>query len=209
LKEQLGSIVDFRLFRMRKIIVSEFVSLDGVMQAPGGADEDREGGFDQGGWYLPYWHDDIGAHILSSMHASDAMLLGRKTYQIHAPAFSSMPAGDPIADHMNNTPKYVVSTTVSSAEWKNSTLIEDNVVEAVRKLKQMPGKNISIDGSSVLVHTLARHDLIDEYSLLVSSVVVGKGKRLFPDGHNITLKPIESKTFASGVVLLRYQPDKK
>jgi len=145
---------------MRKLIVAEFVSFDGVMQAPGGADEDTEGGFTHGGWTWPYWHDDIGAHFFQSMSQCDAFLLGRKTWQIHGGAFEPMAVGDPFGDLMNNMQKYVVSTTLkSTTEWRNSTLINQNVVEEVRKLKDQPGKNIYVDGSSVLVHTLAQHDL--------------------------------------------------
>ncbi len=145
---------------MRTIVVSEFVSLDGVMQAPGGKDEDTEGGFAYGGWTWPYWHDEIGAHFAQVMSESDAMLLGRKTWQIHGGAFEPMAEGDPFGDVMNAMAKYVVSTTLTSAAaWRNSTLISGDVVEQVRALKAQPGKNIVIDGSSVLVHTLARHDL--------------------------------------------------
>ena len=130
---------------MRKIVVSEFVSLDGVMQAPGGADEDTEGGFVHGSWTMPYWHDDIGTHFFEAMGQSDTLLLGRKTWQIHGGAFDPMPAGDVFGDLMNTIPKYVVSTTLTSAAaWRNSTLIKHNVVEEVRALKAQPGKNIAI-----------------------------------------------------------------
>jgi dihydrofolate reductase len=192
---------------MRKIVVAEFMSLDGVMQAPGGETEDTEGGFTHGGWTMPYWHDDIGAHFMQAMEETDTFLLGRKTWQIHGGAFEPMPAGDPFGDVMNSKKKYVVSTTLTSADaWRNSTLISSNVIEAVRTLKQQPGKNIYIDGSSVLVHALAPHGLIDEYSLLVYPVVLGSGKRVFPDGVHIPLKLVESQPFPSGVVLMRYQP---
>ena len=150
---------------MRELIVAEFITLDGVIQAPGGADEDTEGGFQHGGWTRPYWHDDIGAHFFQAMTQADALLLGRKTWQIHGGAFEPMPAGDPFGDVMNGIAKYVVSTTLKSASaWRNSTLISSNVAEAVRKLKQQPGKNILIDGSSVLIHTLVQENLVDEYS---------------------------------------------
>jgi dihydrofolate reductase len=195
---------------MRKITVSEFVSLDGVMQAPGGADEDTEGGFAYGGWTGPYWHDDIGAHFLQEITQCDTLLLGRKTWQTHAAAFEPMPAGDPFADVLNNLRKYVISTTLKSADaWRNSTIISENVVDEVRKLKAQPGKDIYVDGSSVLVHTLARNDLVDEYSLLVFPILLGSGKQIFPDRFRTDLKLIETKSFPSGVVLLRYQPDKK
>jgi dihydrofolate reductase len=193
--------------RMRKIVVSEFVSLDGVIQAPGGAEEDTEGGFTHGGWTGPYWHDDMGAYFFEAMSQSDALLLGRKTWQIHGGAFEPMPAGDPFGDAMNNQRKYVVSTTLTTASaWRNSTLISSNVVEEVRALKAQPGKNIVIDGSSVLVHTLTRHGLVDEYSLLMYPVVLGSGKKLFPQGLRVNLRLIESRPFPSGVVLMRYEP---
>jgi dihydrofolate reductase len=190
---------------MRKIVVSEFVSLDGVIQAPGGTDEDTEGGFTQGGWTGPYWHDEIGAHFAQEMSESDALLLGRKTWQIHGGAFEPMAEGDPFGDVMNAMPKYVVSTTLTSAAaWRNSTLIRGDVVEEVRALKAQPGKNIGIDGSSVLVHTLARHDLIDEYHLLIYPVALGSGKKLFPDAVRLNLRLVEARPVPSGVVLTRY-----
>jgi dihydrofolate reductase len=190
---------------MRTLVVAEFVSLDNVMQAPGGATEDTEGGFTHGGWTGPYWHDDLGAHFFEAMSQSDALLLGRKTWQIHGGAFEPLPAGDPFGDVMNTMPKYVVSTTLTTASaWRNSTLISGNVVEEVRALKAQPGKNIVIDGSSVLIHSLAAHDLIDEYSLLVYPIVLGSGKQLFSEGPRVNLRLIESRTFPSGVVLMHY-----
>lgn len=195
---------------MRRITVSEFVTLDGVMQAPGGAEEDTEGGFTHGGWTGPFWHDDIGANILREINQADTLLLGRKTWQGHAEAFESAPADDPFAGLLNSLRKYVVSTTLQSADaWRNSTIISENVVDEVRKLKEGPGKDIYVDGSSVLVHTLAQADLVDEYHLLVFPIVLGSGKRVFPDGFTSALKLIETKSFPSGVVLLRYQPDRK
>ena len=191
---------------MRKIVVSEFVSLDNVIQAPGGAEEDTEGGFTHGGWTGPYWHDDIGAHFFEEMSQSDTLLLGRKTWQIHGGAFEPMPAGDPFGDLMNTRQKYVVSTTLTTTSaWRNSTLIRSNVVEEVRALKAQPGLNIVIDGSSVLIHTLAEHDLIDEYSLWVYPVVLGGGKKLFPDGQRVNLRLLESRPLPTGVVLMRYE----
>jgi dihydrofolate reductase len=191
---------------MRKIIVHEFISLDGVIQAPGGADEDTDGGFVHGGWTLPYWHDDIGAHFFQAMTQADTLLLGRKTWQIHGGAFDPMPAGDPFGDVMNGIRKVVVSTTLkSAADWRNSTLISSNVVDEVRKLKEQPGKDIFIDGSSVLIHTLAENDLVDAYNLHIYPLVLGGGKRLFPDGKRINLKLVESRTLPTGVVFQMYQ----
>jgi dihydrofolate reductase len=191
---------------LRELIVAEFISLDGVIQAPGGAEEDTEGGFTQGGWTWPYWHDDIGTHFFEAMSRSDALLLGRKTWQIHGGAFEPMPAGDPFGDVMKSVRKYVVSTTLTSASaWRNSTIIRDDVVESVRRLKQEPGKNLLLDGSSRLVHVLAQHDLVDEYSLHVYPVVLGGGKRLFPEGKRINLALVEAAPLPTGVVFTRYR----
>jgi len=191
--------------KVRELIVAEFMTLDGVIQAPGGADEDTEGGFVHGGWTRPYWHDDIGAHFFDAMSNADAMLLGRKTWQIHGGAFEPM-AGDPFADTLNNVQKYVVSTTLQSASaWRNSTLIRDNVVESVRKLKQQSGKNILLDGSSVLTKVLAENDLVDEYRLHVYPIVLGGGKKLFPEGKRIDLTLVEASPLPTGVVYMRYR----
>ena len=191
---------------MRKLIVAEFITLDGVIQAPGGKDEDTDGGFQHGGWTMPYWHDDIGTHFFQAMSQADALLLGRKTWQIHGGAFEPMES-DPFGDVMNGIAKYVVSTTLKSASaWRNSTLISGNVVEAVRELKRQPGKDILMDGSSVLIHTLVQEDLIDEYDLHVYPLVLGSGKQLFPKSKRVNLKFIESQALATGVVYQRYQP---
>jgi dihydrofolate reductase len=195
---------------MKKITVAEFVSLDGVMQAPGGAEEDMDGGFAYGGWTMPYWHDDMGAAIFEEINQADTLLLGRKTWQTHAEAFEPAPADDPFAGLLNSLKKYVVSTTLKSADaWRNSTIISKNVEEEVRKLKEQPGKDIYVDGSSVLVHTLAQADLVDEYRLLVFPIVLGTGKRVFPDGFYSGLKLMETKAFPSGVILACYQPERK
>ena len=194
---------------MRKLIVHEFITLDGVIQAPGGADEDTEGGFTHGGWTLPYWDDAIGAYFSQALSEADTFLLGRKTWQTHGAAFDPLPEGDQFGDVMNGMRKVVVSTTLASpAGWRNSTLIRDNVVEEVRKLKQEPGKNIVLDGSSVLAHTLAENDLVDEYALHVYPLVLGSGKKLFPDGKRIPLKLVESQALSTGVVFQRYEPDR-
>ena len=133
-------------------------------------------------------------------------MLGRKTWRIHGGAFEPMAVGDPFGDVMNGISKYVVSNTLkSAAAWRNSTLINNNVVESIRQLKQQPGKNILMDGSSVLIHTLADTDLIDEYSLHIYPLVLGGGKRLFTDGKRINLQLIESKALPTGVVFQRYQ----
>lgn len=189
---------------MRKLIVSEFVSLDGVMQAPGGADEDTEGGFRHGGWTIPYWHDDIGRAFVALMQDVDALLLGRKTYVIHATAFEPMKPGDPFGDLMNAPAKYVVSKTLERPIWRNTTVIRDDVGEAVRKLKAAPGKNIITDGSHQLVHTLLEHDLVDELHLLLYPLVLGEGKRLLPERVHATFALRSATPYPSGVVGLHY-----
>ena len=190
---------------MREIIVAEFITLDGVIQAPGGEDEDRDGGFMHGGWTRPYWHDDIGAHFFRAMSNADAFLLGRKTWQIHGGAFETMD-GNPFADALNKVQKYVVSTTLNDASaWRNSTLIRDNAVERIRELKQQPGRNILVDGSSVLTKTLAENDLVDEYSLHVYPIVLGGGKKLFPEGKRLDMKLVEASPLPTGVVFMRYR----
>src|SRR5438094_3681117 len=163
---------------MRKLIVSEFMSLDGVMQAPGGKDEDRDGGFEHGGWTWPYWHDDIGKRFQVLLQDVDALLLGRRTYVIHAEAFEPMGSNNPFGD----VKKYVVSKTLERPIWRDTTIIRDNVIESVRALKAQPGKNILTDGSSQLVHALLEHDLVDELHLLLYPLALGNGKRVFPDG---------------------------
>ncbi|MFO0642627.1 MAG: dihydrofolate reductase family protein [Polyangiaceae bacterium] len=177
------------------------------MQAPGGTDEDTEGGFPHGSWTLPYWHDDIGAAFGALMQDVDAFLLGRKTYLIHGNAFEPMPAGDPFGDLMNAPAKYVVSRTLETPVWRNTTIIRDDVVESVRKLKAAPGKTIMTDGSHELVHTLLQHDLVDELHLLLYPLVLGTGKKLFPSGPAGARLPFRlesAKPYPSGVVGLHY-----
>jgi dihydrofolate reductase len=190
---------------MRKLIVSEFISLDGVIQAPGAADEDREGGFEHGGWTLPYWHDDIGARFMALMEQIDAFLLGRKTYVTHAEAFEPMGPDDPFGAIMNPPAKYVVSKTLEKPIWRNTTIIRDDIVEAVRKLKASPGKDILTDGSHQLVHLLLEHDLVDELHLLLYPLVLGGGKRLLPSNVHAKFQLKSTKPFPSGVVGLHYE----
>ena len=189
---------------MRKLIVSEFVSLDGVMQAPGGKDEDRDGGFEHGGWTVPYWHDDIGKSFGALMADTDAFLLGRRTYVTHADAFEPMPAGDPFGDALNTPKKYVVSKTLTKPTWRNTTIIRDNVIESVRALKAEPGKDILTDGSSQLVHALIEADLVDELHLLVYPITLGSGKRVLPDGVHTTFRLLKATPYPTGVVGLHY-----
>jgi len=188
---------------MRKIIVHEFITLDGVIQAPGNPTEDADSGFSYGGWALPYWHDEIGAHFGQIFADADTLLLGRKTWQGHGAAFEPNPAEDPFSGFK----KYVVSNTLKSAAgWRDSNLISGDAIAEIRKLKSQPGKNIVMDGSSVLIHNLIKNDLVDEYALHVYPLALGIGKRLFPDGKRINLKLIESSTLPTGVIYQRYQP---
>jgi dihydrofolate reductase len=189
---------------MRKLMVHEFMSLDGVMQAPGGKDEDRDGGFEHGGWTLPYWHDDIGKTFGELMQNVGAFLLGRRTYVVHAEAFEPMKAGDPFGDMMNAPKKYVVSRTLEKPLWRDTTIIRDNVIESVRALKAEPGGTILMDGSSQLVHALLEHDLIDELYLHVYPLTLGSGKRVVPDGLHTTFQLRSAKPYPSGVVGLNY-----
>ena len=189
---------------MRKLLVSEFVSLDGVMQAPGGKDEDLDGGFAHGGWTIPFWHDDIGANFVELMQNVGALLLGRRTYVTHAEAFEPMPEGNMFGDLMNTPPKYVVSRTLETPIWRNTTIIRDNVIEAVRALKEQPGGDILTDGSSQLVHALLEHDLVDELHLLLYPITLGGGKRVLPNGLNTTFTLKSAKPYPTGVVGLHY-----
>ncbi len=186
---------------MRKIVVSEFVTLDGVMEDPGGAEK-----FVHGGWSMAYWHDEIGKVKFDELFASDALLLGRVTYQGFAAAWPIVTGTGEFGERMNSIPKYVVSTTLEEVSWNNSRLIKGNVAEEVSQLKQQPGQDILVGGSGQLVQALRQHDLVDDYWLLVYPVVLGSGKRLFRDGDRTNLKLVESRSFPSGVVLLHYQP---
>jgi dihydrofolate reductase len=185
---------------MRNVIVTEFISLDGVIEDPGGAEA-----FEHGGWTMPYWDDGIGKLKLDELFASDALLLGRVTYDGFAAAWPSQTDEAGFADRMNTMPKYVASTTLKDPEWNNTTVIDGDVAEAVAKLKEDPGQDILVAGSAQLVQTLREHDLVDEYRLLVYPVVLGSGKRLFGDGGTVSLRPAETKTFDSGVVLVSYR----
>jgi dihydrofolate reductase len=187
---------------MRKVIVVEYMSLDGVIEGPNPGDP-----YEHAGWANPYNSEEAQKVISDIMSKGDALLLGRVSYQSYAAAFSSQTGG--FADVMNDFHKYVVSTTLKKAEWNNSTLIKGNIVEEIAKLKQQPGKDIGVSGSATLVQTLMQHDLIDEYVLLVCPVVLGSEKRLFSNVGKTNLKLIEAKPLSSGVIVLTYQPDRK
>jgi dihydrofolate reductase len=189
---------------MRQLIVSEFMSMDGVIQAPGGKDEDRDGGFEHGGWTWPYWHDDLGATFGAMMQDTDAFLLGRRTYEIHGNAFEPLPPGDPFGDMMNAPKKYVVSRTLEKPVWRDTTIIREDIVDAVRALKGESGRNILTDGSSQLVRTLLANDLVDELHLLIYPVTLGRGKKIWADGAKAGFTLKSATPYPTGVVGLHY-----
>jgi dihydrofolate reductase len=192
---------------MRMLRVIEFLSLDGVMQAPGSPEEDTEGGFRHGGWQRPYFDEVLGASAAEGMAATDSYLLGRKTYEKMAAYWPTAPDDDPYAQHLNSTPKYVASRTLQSVEWENSSLIEGDAAEEVAKLKDQPGKNIAVLGSGDLVQTLIEHELVDEYFLAVFPIVLGSGKRLFREADEARrLSLVDSKVTGTGGVMLTYRP---
>ena len=192
---------------MRKINAALFITLDGVVEAPGSGDTTLP---DKRGWSMRFTSDEVGQVIGAGMATSDAMLLGRKTYEGFAAFWPNVPEDDPFGGFMNNQTKYVVSTTLDKAEWKNSHLIKGNVVEELNKLKQQPGKDINTVGSGTLVRSLLKADLVDELQLMLCPVVLGVGKRLF-DGADFTksMKVLEVRSFSSGMTYLRLQPEKQ
>jgi dihydrofolate reductase len=179
---------------MRKVAAAELVSLDGVMESP-----ER--------WSIPIQNDEMAEANAEGMAASDAMLLGRVTYQEFASYWPHQDSADqPFTDYLNNTPKYVVSTTLEEPlEWQNSILIKDNLAQEISRLKRQPGKDITIVGSGTLVRSLLREDLLDELRLMVHPIILGGGKRLF-EGDQRSLELVDSKTFATGVLYLTYEP---
>jgi len=194
---------------MRKLTVSEFVSLDGVMQAPGGADEDTEGGFRHGGWQMAYFDDVAGERIGASMAQTGAFLLGRRTYEIFASYWPTQSDDDPFAKILNGLPKYVASTTLGEPlAWQNSTLLQGDVAKAVAELKEGEGGNIVVLGSGGLVQTLYENDLVDEYSLMIHPIVLGSGKKLFREVPRKPLKLADSVTTSTGVVMATYVPER-
>jgi dihydrofolate reductase len=194
---------------MRKLTVSEFVSLDGVMQAPGGADEDTEGGFRHGGWQMGYFDDVAGERIGTSMAQTGAFLLGRRTYEIFASYWPTQSDDDPFAKILNGLPKYVASTTLGEPlAWQNSTLLQGDVAKAVAELKEGEGGNIVVLGSGGLVQTLYENDLVDEYALMIHPIVLGSGKKLFREVPRKPLKLADSVTTSTGVVMATYVPER-
>ncbi|MGH9198258.1 MAG: dihydrofolate reductase family protein [Acidimicrobiia bacterium] len=184
---------------MRKLIVNTFISLDGVMQAPGGPEEDPSGGFALGGWSVNYWDDGMGERMGEFMGKPFDLLLGRKTYEIFAGHWPQV-KDDPAADALNGARKYVASKTLSAVDWQNSELLEGDVPSGVKKLKEAGGPEIQVHGSSELLQTLIANDLIDQYQLWFFPVVLGKGKRLFGKGAvPFNFKLVDSQSFSKGV----------
>lgn len=190
---------------MGKVIATEFVTLDGVMEAPGG--EDSLGTL--GGWSFRFWNDEAAQYKYDELFAAGALLLGRVTYQIFAASWPTIKDDKGFADRMNSLPKYVVSTSLDRAEWNNSTLIKGNVPDEIARVKQQPGQDILLTGSADLVNALRQHGLIDEYRLMVFPVILGRGKKLFQDGGTTSLKLVDRRIFSTGVCVLTYHPDRK
>lgn len=192
-----------------QLAIHTFLTLDGVYQAPGGPDEDRDGGFGHGGWSFPYGDEDFGAAMTGWFTRASAFLLGRKTYEIFAGHWPKVTdPGDPIAGKLNALPKYVASTTLDKLDWQNSTLLSGDVAGQIAKLKQEPGGELQVHGSGALAQTLIEHDLIDEYRLLIFPVHLGSGKKLFRDGARAAaLRLTGSSVTSTGVIVATYVPD--
>ena len=195
---------------MAKIVISEFLTLDGVMQAPGGADEDRSDGFDKGGWQLAYGDETVGKYVTDGLTNAGGLLLGRRTYDIFAGYWPNQSAdGFPIAGMMNSLPKFIVSRTLTEPlSWQNSTLINGDVPDRLRQVKAEVDKDILVIGSGDLAQTLMANDLVDEYRLMVYPLVLGEGKRLLRDADTTKrLRLADSQITSAGVLLLTYVPD--
>ncbi len=191
---------------MRKLIVSTFLTLDGVMQAPGGPEEDDSGGFAHGGWSVSYWDDRMGEVMGAAMSVPFDLVLGRRTYDIFA-AYWPHASEEQGAKPLNDATKHVASRSRPTLEWRNSVLIEGDAAEGVAALKQQDGPELQVHGSGDLVQTLLRHGLVDEYRLWVFPLVIGSGKRLFADGTvPAALRLVDSQVSTTGVVMGRYEP---
>ena len=191
-----------------KLTLHTFLTLDGVLQAPGGPDEDPDGHFEHGGWSFPYGDDDFGNAIDGWFAHADAFLLGRKTYQIFASYWPKATHPERVSSQLNTLPKYVASTTLESVDWEGSHLLRGDVVEAVTALKGQPGDELQAHGSGDLAQTLIEHDLVDEYRLLYFPVHLGTGKKLFRDGAKAAaLTLVDSSTTSTGVIIATYRPD--
>jgi dihydrofolate reductase len=191
---------------MRKLVVNTFATLDGVMQAPGGPEEDPSAGFEHGGWSFGYWDESMGEWMGEFLAKPFDLLLGRKTYEIFAAHWPN--AGDePAAEQLNGARKYVASRTLSSVEWENSELLEGDAAAAVERLKEEDGPELQVHGSADLIQTLLRHGLVDEFRVWIFPVVLGTGKRLFGDGTvPAGLELVDSKISSTGVLHLTYVP---
>ncbi len=190
---------------MRKIVVLSFVTLDGVMQAPGGPEEDKAGSFRWGGWSVGYWDDFLGKTMGEQMGRPFDLLLGRKTYDIFAAYWPKMRNDNPAAVGLNKAKKFVVSTTLKKPEWANTTVLKNNVVSEIKKLKEQNGPEIQVHGSGNLIQTLLKHDLVDEFRLKIYPVTLGKGKRLFAEGTiPAGFQLVESNTSPKGVIVASY-----
>jgi dihydrofolate reductase len=185
---------------MRKVVVSEFVSVDGVMEDPGGAE-----GFEFGGWTMPYWNDEMAAFKTEELVASDALLLGRVTYEGFAAAWPGRTDEAGFADRINTNRKYVVSSTLEAPEWANSTVLGGDLVDEVARIKREPGQDILVAGSATLVQGLLANGLVDELRLEVYPIVLGKGKRLFADDSHSKFDLVSERATATGVLLLVYR----
>ena len=192
---------------MRKLVVTTFLTLDGVMQAPGGPEEDPSGGFAYGGWLVPYYDEDFGRQMVEWFSGAEDFLLGRFTYETFARHWPRVPIDDdPIAKALNTLPKHVASRTLDRLDWENSQLIKGDVVDAVTSLRQDDGGELQVHGSAGLIQTLLTNDLVDELRLIVFPVVVGKGKRLFDEGTVPgALRLATSSTTSAGAVILSYE----
>lgn len=192
---------------MRKLVVIEFMSLDGVVQAPGDPQEDTEGGFEHGGWQRPYFDDVFMQEAAGGMAATDAQLFGRKTYDKMASFWPTVGDDDPFARHLNSVAKYVASRSMTEATWQGTTVLNGDVAAQVRELKEQDGGTISVLGSADFAQTLMEHDLIDEYSLAVHPIVLGAGKKLFRDSEQVRkLELVDSTPTTTGVLLTTYRP---
>ncbi len=192
---------------MRPLVVTTFLTLDGVMQAPGGPDEDPSGGFRYGGWLVPHADEDMGARIDEWFAGAEDFLLGRTTYEVFAQHWPKVPAdSDPVAHALNTKTKWVASRTLTSLDWETARLLEGDVPDAVRRLKDRDGGELQVHGSAGLVQTLLREDLVDELRLIVFPVVLGQGKRLFGEGAiPRTWRLTSSRTTSTGAVTAAYQ----
>jgi dihydrofolate reductase len=192
---------------MRKLVLIEFISLDGVIQGPGDSNEDTEGGFAHGGWQRPYFDEIFMQHAAAGMADTDAHLFGRKTYDKMAAFWPNVGDSDPFAKHLNNVAKFVASRTMTEATWHGTTVLNGDVPTQVREIKERNGGTISVLGSADLAQTLMAHDLVDEYSLALHPLVLGSGKKLFRDADQVRrLELVDSRPSTTGVLLNTYRP---